>query len=307
MPRSRSRSIESSTWARIDRGSTVFVISRMRSASVDFPWSMWAMIEKLRMCAWSAMDARLRIGAGAWRGSERRRDRQRLLAGDRDAVANRVPGAVERAVGARQERRVGLALHRHRNADRDRHAEVGLLDRLAQAAAGLERLVGVGDDEQRGELVAADAEERVAPAQRAAQGVGDVAKDLVAVLVAERVVEALEAVEVDEHDRRAGATVRVRERGVERRVMAEAGERVGRGLRAERAHERRGAQAGRGVRGEQLEELDVVDRDGAVGATGEHEQALALAVRDEFDRQEGPGARGVERLQAAAPEVVCGG
>jgi len=57
IPRSRSRSIESSTWARIDRGSTVFVISRMRSASVDFPWSMWAMIEKLRMCAWSAMAA----------------------------------------------------------------------------------------------------------------------------------------------------------------------------------------------------------------------------------------------------------
>src|SRR3954470_19300062 len=64
--------MESSTWARIDRGSTVFVISRMRSASVDFPWSMWAMIEKLRMCAWSAMDARLRIGAGAGAGSERR-------------------------------------------------------------------------------------------------------------------------------------------------------------------------------------------------------------------------------------------
>src|SRR5215207_2101058 len=53
MPRSRSRSIESSTCARIARGSTVFVISRMRSASVDLPWSMWAMIEKLRMCAWS--------------------------------------------------------------------------------------------------------------------------------------------------------------------------------------------------------------------------------------------------------------
>jgi hypothetical protein len=27
----------------------------MRSASVDFPWSMWAMIEKLRMSDWSAM------------------------------------------------------------------------------------------------------------------------------------------------------------------------------------------------------------------------------------------------------------
>jgi hypothetical protein len=27
----------------------------MRSASVDFPWSMWAMIEKLRILDWSAM------------------------------------------------------------------------------------------------------------------------------------------------------------------------------------------------------------------------------------------------------------
>src|SRR4051812_25473894 len=52
MPRSRSRSIESSSCGRWLRGSTVPVTSRMRSASVDFPWSMWAMIEKLRMC-WS--------------------------------------------------------------------------------------------------------------------------------------------------------------------------------------------------------------------------------------------------------------
>jgi hypothetical protein len=27
----------------------------MRSASVDLPWSMWAMIEKFRMWAWSVM------------------------------------------------------------------------------------------------------------------------------------------------------------------------------------------------------------------------------------------------------------
>ena len=31
--------------------STVWVISRMRSASVDFPWSIWAMMEKFRMWA----------------------------------------------------------------------------------------------------------------------------------------------------------------------------------------------------------------------------------------------------------------
>ena len=51
MPRSRSRSIESSTCASvISRGCSAPVSSRKRSASVDFPWSMWAMMEKLRMC-----------------------------------------------------------------------------------------------------------------------------------------------------------------------------------------------------------------------------------------------------------------
>src|SRR5690242_16045796 len=48
MPRSRSSSIVSSSWGRCLRGSTAPVVSRMRSASVDLPWSMWAMIEKLR-------------------------------------------------------------------------------------------------------------------------------------------------------------------------------------------------------------------------------------------------------------------
>jgi hypothetical protein len=35
----------------ISRFETVPVASSRRSASVDFPWSMWAMIEKLRMRA----------------------------------------------------------------------------------------------------------------------------------------------------------------------------------------------------------------------------------------------------------------
>src|SRR3954453_14549888 len=59
MPRSRSRSIESSSCSRISRAETASVISRMRSASVDLPWSMWAMIEKLRILLWS-------MGSGRW-------------------------------------------------------------------------------------------------------------------------------------------------------------------------------------------------------------------------------------------------
>src|SRR5947208_2633467 len=49
MPRSRSRSIESRTCSIISRCERAPVTSRSRSARVDLPWSMCAMIEKLRM------------------------------------------------------------------------------------------------------------------------------------------------------------------------------------------------------------------------------------------------------------------
>src|SRR6185503_388179 len=58
MPFSRSRSIESRTWLVIWRGSMACVSSSRRSARVDFPWSMWAMIEKLRSRAWGIVTRR---------------------------------------------------------------------------------------------------------------------------------------------------------------------------------------------------------------------------------------------------------
>src|SRR3954469_9343635 len=64
MPRSRSNSIESSSCGRCLRGSTAPVTSRMRSASVDFPWSMWAMIEKLRMLPAGARTPSMLGGGG---------------------------------------------------------------------------------------------------------------------------------------------------------------------------------------------------------------------------------------------------
>src|SRR5690348_3314067 len=51
MPRSRSSSMESSTWLVISRSVSAPVAWISRSARVDFPWSIWAMIAKLRM--WS--------------------------------------------------------------------------------------------------------------------------------------------------------------------------------------------------------------------------------------------------------------
>ena len=49
MPRSRSMSIESRIWSRNSRASTPPQRWISRSASVDLPWSMWAMMQKLRM------------------------------------------------------------------------------------------------------------------------------------------------------------------------------------------------------------------------------------------------------------------
>src|ERR1017187_3269470 len=50
MPRSRSRSMESSTCSSISRSDSPPHNWIKRSASVDLPWSIWAMMEKLRMC-----------------------------------------------------------------------------------------------------------------------------------------------------------------------------------------------------------------------------------------------------------------
>ena len=69
MPRSRSRSMSSRSCACISRWVTAPVRSRMRSARVDLPWSIWAMIEKLRM--WEA--GRHGFGTGSEVGKRRRR------------------------------------------------------------------------------------------------------------------------------------------------------------------------------------------------------------------------------------------
>src|SRR6186713_261928 len=62
MPRSRSSGLESRCCAWMSRCATVFVSSRMRSASVDFPWSMWATMQKLRIFSVSMSGANLSGG-----------------------------------------------------------------------------------------------------------------------------------------------------------------------------------------------------------------------------------------------------
>src|SRR5690625_3691517 len=53
MPRSRSMSMRSRYWARMSRSSTTPVSCSMRSASVDLPWSMCAMMQKFLILAGS--------------------------------------------------------------------------------------------------------------------------------------------------------------------------------------------------------------------------------------------------------------
>ena len=67
----------------------------------------------------------------------------------------------------------------------------------------LEGLGLVGDLAQHGELVAAEAGQGVDGAQRPAQPMGHTLEEPVAHLVAEAVVDELEAVEVEEHERHA--------------------------------------------------------------------------------------------------------
>ena len=49
IPRSRSRSMLSRNWSCMSRLATVPVSCSKRSARVDLPWSMWAMMQKLRI------------------------------------------------------------------------------------------------------------------------------------------------------------------------------------------------------------------------------------------------------------------
>ncbi len=76
-----------------------------------------------------------------------------------------------------------------------------MLDRLGQAAAQVGRLLGAGAHRDDGELVAALAAADVLLAERLAQRGGDVPERVVACQMAELVVDRLEAVEVEQHER----------------------------------------------------------------------------------------------------------
>ena len=117
------------------------------------------------------------------------------------------------AMSARLSRPDASTPCRGRERDADRHADGddqvgerdGLGDGAQHALAGVGGgFCGEGVRQQDGELVAAEAGEHVAGRERGGCPQGDLLQQHVAHLVAERVVDVLEAVEVADHDRGAG-------------------------------------------------------------------------------------------------------
>ena len=160
----------------------------------------------------------------------------------------RALGVVHRDVGALDERvHVGAVLravgdadarveHRHDAVERERAGQ-----RVLQAPGQLGRQAAVRDPAQEHrELVAAEARQRVAAAHHLAQADGDLLEQAVARVVPERVVDLLEAVEVDQQQRgrlaaALGGRQRVRHAVVEQRAVGQVGEVVVQRLVAQRA------------------------------------------------------------------------
>ena len=158
---------------------------------------------------------------------------------ERDPVAALRLGPVHRLVGGGQHRlrpAVGLSAE-HRDADADRRP--GQL-RVAGEAVGhlhaevfgqLQGTLDVGLRHQHRELVAGEAGDDVGGADAFAQRPGDPADQVVALLVAEQVVDLLQPVDVDHHHRAAtavtGGEVHVGvEPGTEGAPVEQRGERV---------------------------------------------------------------------------------
>ena len=117
-------------------------------------------------------------------------------------------GLVHGDVGVAQQGRdvlavVGLERDADRGAELDGDAAHVERERQGAVQAGghLADGTAMGQDGQDGELVASEAGQDVVAAQHLAQADGDVDEQAVALLMAHRVVDLLEAVEVDEHER----------------------------------------------------------------------------------------------------------
>ena len=146
MPFSRSRSIESRTWLVIWRPSIVWVSSSSRSASVDLPWSMWAMIEKLRRRSWGMVTRRQCSGTVGRRPAGRASDLKCRKGGDADHDEDDADG-LER--DSRSPKNTNAATAAKAANWLPITAVIGMLSREPQAEHRSEDLAGSGDEHKR--------------------------------------------------------------------------------------------------------------------------------------------------------------
>ena len=201
-------------------------------------------------------------GVGGWSVSSAARARPSAAVAI--PIATAPLGDVAGAVRRQQHLAGGLAVDRERrHADRRGDAQVRSHDRLARPIRDLERAGRVRVRQQERELVAAVAEHEV----RVAAGLDQLRRDLpqqcVAGLVAALVVDGPEVVEVehDQAERRPLASAPF-EPFLERPVIEQAGEVVGPGTDLDRLEDLGVLERDRDLRGEQLDELELLRREG---------------------------------------------
>src|SRR6202008_178164 len=111
-------------------------------------------------------------------------------------------GLEDQVVDRRAVDRAERAAYRHPNADLGLIYEVGLLDRIDDAVGKLlDGLAALRVNHNDREFVAAHAPDMAIGTDLVDQPLGDCAKHRIALGMAESVVDRLEAVEVEEHDR----------------------------------------------------------------------------------------------------------
>ena len=122
---------------------------------------------------------------------------------DARAIAALVLGAIERHVGVTQEGVSGAAVD-HGNADRSADIDAVAADDERRAVRrenalrhGLQRIIVRGADHDDGEFVAAQAGNEIVAAYDLTQASRDVENELVTDMVAERIVDVLEMIEID--------------------------------------------------------------------------------------------------------------
>src|SRR5262249_2089199 len=165
MPRSRSISMESSTCSTISRSASAPVAWISRSASVDLPWSIWAMIEKLRMLSMAAFMARglalasgrsKHVGSIAFfaRPSRARREtrllRRHLLLGEQRLQHDRPVGLRHDGVAGRHRLPVRAVAVERLGYDHQIAAGLAIIERVGIVVGGVTEGVEVAAVGQRG-------------------------------------------------------------------------------------------------------------------------------------------------------------